>query len=205
LETTARNDSGRQRTSGKRRGTSGGPGVGVLVAASSAPAAAAAAACSTPGRAEAMAASMSPGSSLEGCLARRASRVSRERGARVSLVKAWPALARLRQRSVKKRHAARAGLAAQAGLMPQALLSLRQRSCRVPSVAVEKLLVAPVVDRLHEDALPATTAAFAVGQQGSEAFLLGTCRGAGRGGRVHRSSFSRLGSKEANPRSWYGG
>jgi hypothetical protein len=113
--------------------------------------------------------------------------------------------ARLRQRSVKKRHAARAGLAAQAGLMPQALLSLRQRSCRVPSVAVEKLLVAPVVDRLHEDALPATTAAFAVGQQGSEAFLLGTCRGAGRGGRVHRSSFSRLGSKEANPRSRYGG
>jgi hypothetical protein len=56
-------------------------------AAASAPAAAAAA-CSTPGRAAAIAASMAPGSSLEGCLARRAARVSRERGARVSLVNA---------------------------------------------------------------------------------------------------------------------
>jgi hypothetical protein len=89
--------------------------------------------------------------------------------------------------------------------MPQALLSFLQRSCRIRGAAVEKLLVAPVVDRLHDDPLPATTAAFAVGQQSSEAFLLGTCRGAGRGGRVRRSSFSRLGSKEANPRSWYGG
>ena len=80
--------------------------------------------------------------------------------------------ASLRQGSAKKRHAARAGLAAQAGLLPQAVLSFLQRSCRSRCVAVEKLLVAPVVDRLHDDPLPAATAAFAVGQQSSEAFLL---------------------------------
>jgi hypothetical protein len=110
----------------------------------------------------------------------------------------------LRQGSTKERHAAGAGLASQAGLIPQGSLLFSQGRRRVRGATIEKLLVSPVVDRRHDDPLPAKTATFAVGQQGSEAFRLSTCRRAGRVWRVHRGRISRLGSKEANPRRRYG-